>query len=55
MQDPTYPHPLFHPNSVAGDENFAWLGFGLARRDYAAVLACLPSSPAKPLHSGSPP
>src|SRR5262245_34366549 len=33
MQDPTYRHPLFHPNSVAGDNIFAWLGFGLARRE----------------------
>src|SRR4029450_5192565 len=55
MQDPTYRHPLFHPNSVAGDNIFAWLGFGLARRDYAAMLACLPSSLAKALHSGGPP
>jgi hypothetical protein len=55
MQNPTYRHPLFHPNSVAGDNIFAWLGFGLARREYAAMLAYLPNSPAKQLHSGSPP
>jgi hypothetical protein len=55
MLDPTYLHSLFHPNSVAGDNIFAWLGFGLARREYAAMLACPPSSLAKRLHSGSPP
>src|SRR5262249_10302241 len=44
------------PSELRGwRQYFRMARLGSARRDYAAMLACLPSSPAMPLHWGSPP